>query len=316
MEEFQARKASKLLDNAEHSFLVQRAKSKNLNQFDRNSKYFHAIVKSTSARNAISFIRRSDGAITGDINTIISDFSAFYRDLFGRVVPRERTVAPIFDEGPSLTNEEQNSLVLGVTKEEIKSAIFGIGNETAPGPDGFPAGFFKKNWVLVGDDVVTGVMEFFEKGRILKEWNHTVITLIPKKTHEPTVADFRPIACTNVVYKAITKILNNRMAPLLGKLVSPAQSAFIKGRNITDNYMLAQALIHRYGHKHLAPKCMVKIDLQKAYDSISWDFLLEVLWGLKFHPCFIHWILTCVTSPLSALLSTGGYTDLSKEDGG
>lgn len=132
---------------------------------------------------------------------------------------------------------------------EIKEVIFSIGNEKAPGPDGFPAGFFKKNWDLVGDDVAAGVLEFFEKGRILKEWNHTVVTLIPKKAHEPTVADFWPIACTNVVYKAIMKILNNRMAPLLAKLVSPAQSAFIKGQNLTDNYILAQALVYRYGMK-------------------------------------------------------------------
>lgn len=58
--------------------------------------------------------------------------------------------------------------------------------------------------------------------------------------------------------------------------------------------------------KQLAPKCMVKIDLQKTYDSISWDFLLEVLWGLKLHSCFIHWIMTCVTSPTFALSINDG----------
>lgn len=115
-----------------------------------------------------------------------------------------------------------------------------------------------------------------------------MVTLIPKKAHESTVADFRPIACTNVVYKAIMKILNSRMAPLLAKLVSPAESAFIKGLNLTNNY---QVLVHRYGLEQLATKCMVKIDIQKAYDSKSWDFLLEVLWGLKFHSCYTHWVI-------------------------
>lgn len=131
--------------------------------------------------------------------------------------------------------------------------------------------------------------------------NHTAVTRIPKKFHETTVADFRPIACTNVVYKVITKILTNRMTPLLGRIINPAQSAFVKRRNLSDNYLLAQALVRRYERSQLASRCMVKIDLQKAYNSISWDFLREVFIGLRFHPCFIHLIMTCVTSPTFSL---------------
>lgn len=151
-----------------------------------------------------------------------------------------------------------------------------------------------------------GVSEFFEKGIILREWNHTSVTLIPKKSHEPTVGDFRPIACTNVVYKAITKILNNRMAFLLPNLISPAQSAFIKGRSLNDNFLLAQALVRRYESKQLAPRCLAKIDLQKAYDCISWEFLHEVLIGLIFHPCFIYWIMSCITCLTFSLSINGG----------
>lgn len=95
-EELQARKMCKFLNNAEHSFLTQQAKSKTLNEFNKSSKYFHSIIKSTSARNAISFIRRSDGSITGDMDAIIGDFSSFYHNLFGKATPRERLDASIF----------------------------------------------------------------------------------------------------------------------------------------------------------------------------------------------------------------------------
>lgn len=154
------------------------------------------------------------------------------------------------------------------------------------------------------------MLEFFDKGLILQEWNHTTVPLIPKKAHEPTVSDFRPIACTNVVCKVITKILNNRMSPLLNTLICLAQSAFIKGRNLADNYLLAQALVHRYGRRQLTPKCMVKIDLQKAYASISWEFLHEVLRGINFHPRFIYWVITCITCPKFCLAINGGRTRL------
>lgn len=144
MEELQARKNCKYLSNAELSFLAQRAKSNNLNHLDKNSKYFHAVVKGTSACNAIAFIHRSDSSITGDMNTIIGDFFDFYGELFGKAKPRNAVDWTVFEKGPTLSLEEQASLTMGITKEEIKEAIFGIGNEKAPGPDGFPASFFRK----------------------------------------------------------------------------------------------------------------------------------------------------------------------------
>lgn len=138
------------------------------------------------------------------MNQIVGDFTKFYIDLFGKTTPRVQVDWRVFGDGKCLSFEDQASLVFKVTKEEIKGALFGIGNEKAPGPDGIPAGFFKKNW----DNAIN---EFFDKGFILKELNYTAVTLIPKKSHERTVAKFRPIACTNVVYKVITKILTNRM---------------------------------------------------------------------------------------------------------
>lgn len=194
MEKLQVRKTCCYLDKAELSFLKQRAKSFNLNNLDKNSKFFHSIVKGASARNAISFIRREDSNITSDMITIIGDFATLYQDLFGRAKPREMVDWAEFREGPILSLEEQNCLAFPVTKDEIMEAIFRIGNNKAPSPDGFLASFFKKNWDLVGADMTDGVLELFEKGLLLREWNHTTVTLIPKKAHEPTVSDFRPIA--------------------------------------------------------------------------------------------------------------------------
>lgn len=255
---------------------------------------------------------RADGSITENMNQIVGDFSKFYYKLFGKYTTRNAVDWDVFKDGEVLSMEEQANLVHKVTEEEIKAAIFGIGNEKAPGPDGFPGGFFKKNWDTFGDDVTSTISKFLEKRLILREFNHTSVILIPKKFHVPTVVDFRPIACTNVVYKVITKIITNRMALLLGEIINPAQSAFVKGKNLSDNYLVDHVMVRRYERTQLALRCMVKINLQKAYDSISWYFLREVFIGLRFHPCFIHWILTCVICPTFSLSINGGSHGLIK----
>lgn len=107
----------------------------------------------------------------------------------------------------------------------------------------------KKQWDTIGVNVAEAVHEFFDKGLILRKFNHTVVTLIPKRKHNSTVTNYRPISCTNVVYKIITKILSKRMAPLLDKLIDKSQSAFIKGRNIMDNFFLARELVRKYEKK-------------------------------------------------------------------
>lgn len=306
LEELEIRKNVLFLDKIEREFYAQRAKSRHLNLADKNTKFFHDIVKRNNARNTISFLCRPDGELTYEPTAIIRDLTEFYSNLFGvekRTQPIDRS---IIESGYCLNCDENKCLVRPITDVEIMKAIWDIASEKAPGPDGYPSEFFKANWDVVGADVIAAVREFFEKGLILRKLNHTTITLIPKKSHNPTVADFRPIACTNVVYKTITKILAKRLDPMLSNLINSAQSAFTKGRNITDNIFLAQELIRKYERKRISPRCMLKIDLQKAYDTISWNFLREVLLGLNFHPQFVFWIMTCVTCPTFSIAVNGG----------
>ncbi|XP_022849628.1 uncharacterized protein LOC111371725 [Olea europaea var. sylvestris] len=122
-------------------------------------------------------------------------------------------------------------------------------------------------------------MEFFSSGSILKQINHTVIPLVPKSGHTPHVGDFRPISCCNVTYKVIAKILASRLRPILGNIVDHAQATFVEGRSMVENIHLAQELMRQYNRKRVAPRCFLKIDLTKAYDSVSWDFLRDVLEG-------------------------------------
>lgn len=122
------------------------------------------------------------------------------------------------------------------------------------------------------------------------------MTLIPKSNHTPTVRDFRPIACCKVVYKVISKIIASRLAPVLGSLIDNAQAAFVEGRNMTENIHLAQELFRQYNRKMISPRCIIKVDLKKAYDSIDWGFLYAVLVGLRFPSTFIKGVIECVST--------------------
>jgi hypothetical protein len=124
---------------------------------------------------------------------------------------------------PAIPEEHVNLLIKAVTAEEIRDTMFSMKSNKAPGPDGYTADFFKASWSMVGADVVEAIQDFFVYGKLLKEVNATILTLVPKKTNAATMGDFRPIACCNVIHKCITKILSNRMLPVLDSVVGRNQ---------------------------------------------------------------------------------------------
>ncbi|GJS75277.1 hypothetical protein Tco_0725158 [Tanacetum coccineum] len=143
-------------------------------------------------------------------------------------------------------------MVRPVFDVEIRGVMFDIGDDRAPGPDGYTSAFFKKSWDIVGVDVCNAVRDFFSNGKILKEINHTFITLIPKVSTPIKINDFRPISCCNVIYKCIRKIITNRIIEGIKEVVSDNQSAFVPGRRISDNILITQELMHNY-HRDRGP---------------------------------------------------------------
>lgn len=135
------------------------------------------------------------------------------------------------------------------SREEIEKAIFEMNPLGFPGLDGFPAVFYQDHWPMVGTDIVVAVMELLNSKQGFQAINHTYITLIPKKTFPTLVTDFRPICLYNVFYKIIAKVLANRLNIILHNLISNTQSAFVPGRMITDNIIMAYELMHSMQNK-------------------------------------------------------------------
>ncbi|GJW84458.1 hypothetical protein Tco_0157603 [Tanacetum coccineum] len=174
--------------------------------------------------------------------------------------------------------EDAADMVRPVTSQEVKEAMFSMGNDKAPSPDGYTAAFFKESWDIISKDVTMAVQEFFVNGKLLKELNHTLIALIPKVTAPSRINDYRPISCCNVMS------------------TKPNQSAFVPGRRISDNILLTQELMHNYHLDRGTPRCAFKVDIQKAYDTVDWEFLRMVLISFGFHNQMITWIMECVST--------------------
>lgn len=193
---------------------------------------------------------------------------------------------------------------------EIETALFEMDGYKAPGPDGMPAIFYQHFWPSVKNDVTQMVASFLNSGRMLKELNQSTIVLIPKGDEQQSCRDYKPISLCNVSYKIISKVLTNRLQKTVKEIISPFQNAFAKGRSITDNVLIAHEVL-RYIRRHKKGKtgwASIKIDLQKAYDKISWEFLQDLLSFMNFPPKWIQLIMQCVTTVSFKVQINGGLS--------
>ncbi|GJZ07488.1 RNA-directed DNA polymerase, eukaryota, reverse transcriptase zinc-binding domain protein [Tanacetum coccineum] len=167
-------------------------------------------------------------------------------------------------------------LEIEVTREEIKKAVWDCGVDKSPGPDGFTFGFYRRYWTFLENDVVEAVLYFFNHGQFPKGSNSSFITLIPKTQEAKMMKDFRPITLIRSLYKIIAKILANRLVVVLEDLVSDVQSAFMAKRQILDGLFILNELFQwcKMKKKHTM---IFKVDFEKAYDSVRWDYLDDVL---------------------------------------
>ncbi|XP_026409970.1 uncharacterized protein LOC113305077 [Papaver somniferum] len=235
----------------------------------------------------------------------------FYKTLF----TEEEIIRPDLEgiDFDSITATKAIILDSDFNEDEVVRAIRDLGNDKAPGPDGFPIIFFQKCWHFIKGDFMATVNEFCTTGNINSKHNSTFITLIPKKDHIETIKDCRPICLLTSVYKIIAKVLSTRLKLFTDKLISPVQCAYIEGRQIIDGTLIANELVDsrlRSGNAGI----LCKIDLEKAFDRINWNYLEFVLIQMGFTSKWRNWLRFCyATSSFSVLIngsSFGYFTSL------
>ncbi|XVE56937.1 hypothetical protein DITRI_Ditri04bG0050900 [Diplodiscus trichospermus] len=298
---------------AEESFYRQKSRVNWLQEGDSNTKYFHRMTTAKHKQNTISILYDSEGKMLNSFVEISSEAVTYFQRLIRTKDDKVESAKPdiLLELLTPFSKEACDEMSLPISAEEVKQTLFSINGDKSPGPDGYTACFFKKAWSVVGDDIVKAVLHFFHASKLIPAVNSTIVVLVPKCDHPTNLKDFRPISCCTVIYKCFTKILARIKKHLLA-VISANQSAFIKRRSITDNVLLAQELVRGYNRSSISPRCAVKVDLQKAFDSLSWDFIFKVLESMQMPYLFLGWIKACITSPWFSIAVNGGFASYFK----
>ena len=193
----------------------------------------------------------------------------------------------------------------------MKGGLDAIGDLKAPGVDGMTSLFYKKYWAIVGEDITKEVLHFLNGGSLPSGWNETVVVLIPKVPNPESLKDLRPISLCNILYKVASKVLATRLKLILPEIISQNQSAFVPGRLITDNVMVAYELTHFLQNKRSGTECFaaLKLDMSKAYDRVEWHFLRGMMERLGFDERWINLIMQCVSTVSYRIKVNGEMTE-------
>jgi hypothetical protein len=210
---------------------------------DKNSSFFHAQTIIRRKKNRIHRLQLPNGIWTTDSDILQDEAQKYFKNLFCGEQPNHNRS---FIEGhhPTVDDFGISSLTSPVTKAEVTATLNSMKPLKAPGPDGFHCIFFKQYWHIVGDDIFNLVKSAFNRGYFDPTISNTLIALIPKVEPPKTYKDFRPISLCNTVYKIITKVLVNRLRPILDNIIGPYQSSFLPGRGTSDNAIVLQEIIH------------------------------------------------------------------------
>lgn len=292
------------LYDQEEIYWKQRAKQHWLKEGDRNTRFFHRYATGRRRKNKLYKIQNEEGDWVEEeaMHKVITEY---YTTIFSSNTSVLTGFEGIRARKISQVNNEK--LMKPFTREEVREALFFMGADKSPGPDGINPGFYQAFWNIIGEILSEFCINCLSNTSFPEGLNDTFITLIPKKELPERVADLRPIALCNVLYKIMAKMIANRLKDLLQEIISANQSAFLPNRLITDNIIVAAETGHFLKRKQYGKQGWValKLDMAKAYDRMEWSYLRLMLDRLGLNENWIKLIMLCVTTVRYKILING-----------
>lgn len=283
----------------EESYYRQKSRINWLSEGDLNTTFFHRLCQVRASYNAIRCLMSVAGIMVTDPVEMSALAVGHFKSVLG---PQDYASPPIFSSsswfvgllGFECNLQQCQQMLLVPSGEDIKRIFFKLNPNKAPGPDGLTSDFFKAAWDTLGEEVVSSTTQIFSSAFLPAATNSTILSLVPKFPGATKITDFRPISCLNTVYKVISRLLVARLKPILQDVILPCQTAFVKDRLLVENTVLASELVHGYHKNKGMKRITIKVDIAKAFDTLSWEFLFSCLESMNI-PChFLALLKACI----------------------
>jgi exonuclease III len=284
-----------------------RSKTKWYEDGEKNSKYFFSLEKYNYEIKNIKKLKSDNNTSISDPSEILDFIRKFYMNLY-----KEDSNVEINDDNldqfpNSAKVSQSDNLILEspITEKEIWEAIQDLPAGKTPGTDGLSSDFYKKFWPLLKKYFLNMVNNVYKNKELTSDQKRGVISLLPKPDKDLTqVKNWRPISILNTDYKILTKILANRIKPILPSLIHSDQTGFVLDRLIGENIRIIHDLFHYCKEKN-ENGILVLLDFEKAFDSLNWEFLDYVLKSYGFGEYYITWIKIFYTNINSCVINNG-----------
>lgn len=210
---------------------------------------------------------QDEGCIKGDA-PLRNFITKYYKELFGPSPESPFALdESITHDIPQVSGAENEFLTSPFSEKEIRTAVFQMEHNKAPGPDGFPAKFYQCFWDMIKADLFQLFNQLHGENLDITRLNFGEIILLPKTKDSSRIQQYRPICLLNVSFKILTKVATNRLSGVADHVVRPTQTTFMQGRNIVDGVVALHETVHELHRKKLNG-VIFKIDFEKAYDKV------------------------------------------------
>ncbi|XP_058741725.1 uncharacterized protein LOC131614114 [Vicia villosa] len=275
-----------------------------VNDGDINSNFFHHTMKERRNRNHIGSINSNGGLVTS-----VREVKEAVKVHFENKFKEECVVRPYLDgvHIKSLSGEECLGLEVPFLESEIREVVWSCDGAKSPGPDGLTFLFFRRCWSFLKSDVLKCLNDFYYGAILSKSITSSFLLLIPKSSNPLCLEDYRPICLIDCIHKIISMILAGRIKKILSSIISDCQSAFIPGRHMIDGVLVANELVD-YSLKEGKDCLLFKVDFEKAYDKVSWNFFRYMMRRMGFGDRWMKWMEALVFSSKISVLVNGSPT--------
>lgn len=279
----------------------QRAKRTWVKLGDKNTNYFHKIASMRKRKSNI------DVVVQEDIQVIEHKQKAkVFFDYFVGLIGTQHNQEMQFDYSQVYQSQPQmqqlHHLAQPITVQEVQETIAKMPANKAPGPDGYTGEFYKKFATIMVSDLVQAYNHMLQMDTpTMWPMDDSYIALVPKKEGALKTTDYRPLSLINSVQKIFSKVMANRLKPVIGEFVDHSQTGFMQNRYINEGFLYAQELV-TMATKQRQKVGLFKADIFKAFDTLSWDFLEQILRAKGFPERWIKLVVGAIVRGSSRVI--------------